>query len=403
MSDPQPIRRHRSDLDADIVVVGGGVMGTSIAYFLASTTELEITLVERETFAAGSTGDSSAIVRHHYGPQEHYTKMAKWSRVFYEEFEQRTGEVIAFEPCPYVKYAVGGTTTDAYTLAGYDVLQEQGIPVSKFEGDFGERFPELNLSGYDTIVVDEAAWFSDGADVANGFARAAASNGVAVWTGSVVESITVEGDRVTGVRTDIGRISSQGVVCAAGPWNPPLLETIEVDLPLSVSREQVLILDPPEGFYSAGRHPVPTFSLPGGKYYLRPDFGGGVLAATHHTADWVDPDRYDRTPDERTILELTDILSDVVPALKGAGLQSQYCGLYTRTPDHDFILDSVGPDGCYLAAGFSGHGFKHGPTIGRLMTDLITQGTSDFVDLGFFSADRFAEDPDGHGRPDDLA
>ncbi len=156
-------------------------------------------------------------------------------------------------------------------------------------------------------------------------------------------------------------------------------------------------LEPPADF--ADEHPVltPTTALPGGDWYVRPEFGGGVLVATHHTGDEVDPDSYDERPDRAVVLDLIESLTEVIPGLAEAGVKGQYCGVYTSTPDHDFVIDQAGPDGCYLACGFSGHGFKHAPAIGRLLTDLVTTGDVGFVDAEYFSLDRFDDDPTGHG------
>jgi glycine/D-amino acid oxidase-like deaminating enzyme len=127
-----------------------------------------------------------------------------------------------------------------------------------------------------------------------------------------------------------------------------------------------------------------------------------VLVATHHEGREVDADRYDQSPDEEMLLDLTDQIGDFIPGLQDAGIQGQYCGVYSTTPDNDFIIDQVGPNGCYIACGFSGHGFKHGPAVGKILTDLVTVGYSDLVDTEYFSLDRFDGNPEGHGDPEDF-
>jgi glycine/D-amino acid oxidase-like deaminating enzyme len=361
-------------------------------------------LVEKDTFASGSTGDSSAILRHHYGPQEQYSRMAAWGHEFYREFEAETGEVIAYESNPFVRYAKRDTATAEYVLDGYEMLSSLDLPVSKYEDDLTDQFPMFDLEEYDLVVTDDSAAYSDGADATNGFIRAAGRNGVGVVTGTAVESIDVQHDAVVGVRTEDGTIACNQVVSAAGPWTQPLMDTVDVRVPLQISREQILILDPPAEYAEDYYDLTPTISLPGGGYYMRPDFGEGILVATHHTGESVDPDWYDNKPDEEMVFELTSKLQSVVPTLADSGLRGRYCGVYATTPDHDFVIDQVGPDGCYLAAGFSGHGFKHGPTVGRMLSDLVVSGDTDLIDdVDFFSLDRFDGNPDGHGKPDDLA
>ncbi|MCD2205111.1 NAD(P)/FAD-dependent oxidoreductase [Halobacterium sp. KA-6] len=385
--------------ESDIVIIGGGIMGTSTAFFLSKETDLDITLVEKNQIGTGSTGDSSAILRHHYGDQEIYSKMAWWSHQFYRNFDEETGEVIAHEDNPMVRFANGDTQGGAYAEAGYDVLSELDIPVSRHEGDeLLEEYPMISgVEDFDFGISDDEAAYSDGADAANGFDRAARRNGVTVITGTGVESINTDDGAVVGVETEDGEIACEEVVVAAGPWTPRLGETVDVDIPITVTREQVLILDPPKDYKREYPSLVPTTALPGGEWYIRPDFGDGILVATHHTGEEVDPDRYDNTPDEEILLELTEELGEMIPDLREAGIQGQYCGVYSTTPDHDFILDEVGPDGCYFACGFSGHGFKQAPAVGKIMSDLITTGSTSLVDGSFFSYDRFAESAAGHG------
>jgi glycine/D-amino acid oxidase-like deaminating enzyme len=389
--------------ETDVLVVGGGIVGTATAYFLAAESDLGVALVERGGIASGSTGDSSAVLRHHYGPGEIYTRMAAWSHRFYREFEAETDQPLAHADSPLVRFAVQGTESAAYVEAGEDVLREVGLPVTRHEGEaLGEAYPMYDgLDRFDFAVSDDSAGYSDGTDAAGGFARAAREAGAAVVTGVGVESLVAEDGRIVGAETDAGRIDCGAVVLAAGPWTPRLAETVGVEVPITPTREQVVLLDPPEGYVERYPDLTPTTSMPGGEWYLRPDFGEGVLVATHRYTDEVDPDDYDGTPDESTLLELTEAVADSIPGLAEAGVRGRYCGVYSVTPDHDFVIDEAGPEGCYLACGFSGHGFKHGPAVGRIVRDLVVDGGTDLVDATYFSLSRFEEDPEGHGLPAD--
>ena len=387
----------------DVLVVGGGIVGTATAYFLATGSDREVALVERDRIAAGSTGDSSAILRHHYGPDAIYTRMAKWSHRFYREFEAETGQPLARADSPLVRFAAEGTEGAAYVEAGEEVLREEGLPVSRYRGEeLPERYPMYDgLDAFDFAVSDDGAGYSDGTDAAGGFARAASEAGATVVTGVGVESLVAEDGRIVGAETDTGRIDCEAAVVAAGPWTPRLAETVGVDIPITPTREQVVILDPPEAYVERYPDLTPTTSMPGGEWYLRPDFGEGVLVATHRYSEEVDPDDYEEAPDESTLLELTDLVAESVPGLAEAGVRGRYCGVYSVTPDHDFVIDEAGPEGCYLACGFSGHGFKHGPAVGRIVRDLVVDGGTDLVDASYFSLSRFEEDPEGHGLPAD--
>lgn len=392
----------------DVVVVGGGVMGTSIAYFLARDGDRSITLLERDQLAAGSTGDSSAILRHHYGDDGIYTDMAWWSHGIFRSFREEVGSEIAYEPSPLVRFAVDGTSGGQYARDGYEVLASRDIPVSIHEDDaIVERYPMYEGAGeFDVAVSDDAAAYSDGSDVALGFARGAGEHGADVVTGVGVEAIRTSNGEVTGVRTDDGVLECDVVVVAAGPWTPELAETVDVDVPITPVREQVVLLDPPTDYRESYPSLTPTTSLPGGEWYIRSDFGEGVLVATHRHEEETDPDTYDDVPDEESMLELVGKLESAIPGLADAGIKGTYCGVYSTTPDHDFVIDEAGPDGCYWACGFSGHGFKHAPAVGSLTARLV-RGEEPVlgdveIDLDYFSLARFDDDPDGNGLPEDY-
>lgn len=406
MTENSSLTSERVDLPekTDVVIVGGGIMGTSTAFFLSRDTNLQTVLLEQDRIASGSTGDSSAIIRHHYGDQKLYTQMARWSSQFYRQFEENVGSPIAHADNELVRFAQSGTESEEYAREGYALLSELGIPVSEFDGStLASEYPMLSLEEYDYGVSDETAAYSDGADVATAFARAASEAGATIVTGTGVTEITTDEGSVTGVETEEETVRCEDVVITAGPWTPRLAKTVGVSVPIRTTREQVIILDPPESFKQEQLDGLPTTAKPGGDWYIRPDFGEGVLVATHHTGADVNPDAYDNSPDESELLTLTDQLETFAPELASGGIKGQYCGIYSTTPDHDFIIDSAGPEGCYVGCGFSGHGFKHGPAVGKTLSELVSTGEASTFDIEYFSLDRFEENPEGHGVPKDLA
>ncbi|MFC4245995.1 NAD(P)/FAD-dependent oxidoreductase [Natribaculum luteum] len=388
----------------DVAIVGGGIMGTSSCFFLSEKTDLTVLLVEKNSIANGSTGDSSAIIRHHYGPTEIYSKMALWSHEFYREFEARTGEPVAYEPSPLLRLGIEGDSSGEYAMDGYETLSSLDIPVSRLEREaLVEEYPMLSPLESDFGVSDETAAYSDAADAAAGFSRAAQNRGAIVRTGVTVADIGVDDGEVTEIQTDHGTVETDTLIVTAGPWTAQLMETVDVDIPLTHSREQILLLEPPEEFLDTYPEGMPTTSPPGADWYVREDFGDGILIATHHSANDPDPNTYRKKPDEEVKLRLIDELADFCPELEDAKLRGQYCGIYSNTPDYDFVIDQVGPDGCYVGCGFSGHGFKHGPAVGRIVSDLVRDGHTDLVDAQYFSLDRFKGDGKGHGNPEESA
>lgn len=378
----------------DVTVVGAGIMGTSAAYFLSTRTDLEVLLIEKDNVASGSTGDSSAILRHHYGDRAIYSRTAWWSHQFYREFESHTGQEIAYARSPMVRFATEDNRDSVQR--GYEVLQELDIPTTRYAADeLHEQYPMIETDPYEFAVSDDAAGYTDGTDAASGFSRSAQDRGATVVTGVSVERIVTENGAVVGVDTTAGAVSCETVLVTAGPWTKQLMLDLGVEIPFITTREQVFILEPPQAFRNAHPDLVPTSGADRG-WYIRPDFGGSILLATHHTAEEVDPNRYSDKPDQDTVVALLNELEGFVPGLAGARIKGQYCGLYSSTPDHDFIIDEVGPAGCYVACGFSGHGFKHGPAIGNVLADLAETGDTDLVDIEYFSNDRFDRDPKGY-------
>jgi glycine/D-amino acid oxidase-like deaminating enzyme len=378
-------------------------MGTSIAYFLATSTDRDVTILEKSTVAAGSTGDSSANIRHNYGDRRIYTRMARWSQDFYRDFEARTGSPLAYTPTTRMRFGKHGTDEGAFVEAGYEVMQDLGVPSTWHDAaDLGSAFPMFDdVDQYDFAVTEDDTAYSDGTDAARGFVDAATDRGATLVTDTEVEGFETHRGRVDAVVTDRGRVDCTEVVLAAGPWTPTLAARMDIDVPVAPTRADVLLLDPPPAFEREHLPALPMTRFFGGELYLRPDGPDRVLVGTHPLdPDPLDPDGAVGGPDEATMLRVTDAMGRHMSGLADAEIGSAYSGIYSMTPDHDFVLDRAGPDGCYVAAGFSGHGFKHAPAIGRMLTDLVVDGESDLADLGIFSLSRFG-DGAGHGRPDD--
>ncbi|MDG5776785.1 FAD-binding oxidoreductase [Haloarculaceae archaeon H-GB2-1] len=384
--------------ETDVLVVGAGIIGTSTAFRLASETDRDVTLVDRDNVAAGATGDSSAILRQQYYGNELYAEMARRGRELYETFEEETGEPLATADSPLVGFLKNGTESAARFERGADVIREMGLSASTYDrAELEARYPMFEFpEEVDYAVSDDEAAYSDGTDAASGFARAAQDAGATLVTGVAVESIATEDGVVVGAETDAGRIDCDDVVLAAGRWSGQIAETVGVDLPILPSREQILLLQPPEDVTQEELETIPTTGSGGFDWdvhwYFRPDFGGKIYMGTHQRSEFVDPDDYDRDPDEEMVLNAVEFLSEVVPRLADAKIIGQFCGVYANTPDNEFIIDQVGPDGCYALVG-AGHAFKHGPVIGQLAKDLVVDGESDLFDLDEFRLDRFDGKP----------
>lgn len=397
--------------ETDILIIGGGILGTASAFWLSERTDRSITLVEKENVASGATGDSSAILRHVYEDRKLYSEMAWWGHEFYRNFETETGYELETPDQPLVQWGGEASGHDVSPMTDYETLESLGYPVTRYEADeLPESFPLFEFTDdFEFAVSDDAAGYTEPATAANGFSKAAQDNGARVVTGVTVGSIETDGGTVSGVETDAGYVSCDDVVIAAGSWSHKLAATADVDLPITPGREQVLLLDPPESVSKEELRSVRTTGRgsdrPDGVWwYFRADFGDTIYMGTHSRCDPVDPDTYDRTPDQKRKVEAFEILDEFAPQLADSEVIGEYCGVYANTPDQGFIVDQVGPDGLYALVG-AGHAFKHGPVIGHLAADLLLDGESDLFDLDHFTVDRFDDRSPNQPLPDsyDLA
>jgi glycine/D-amino acid oxidase-like deaminating enzyme len=393
--------------ETDVLVVGGGILGTATAFFLAKRTD-DVTLVEKDNVASGATGDSSAILRHVYGDRELYSRMAWTAHEFYRNFEAETGYDLDAPDQPLVLW---GSERGAHTedpMDSYETLESLGYPVTRYEsGEFPDQFPLFEFDeDIEYAVSDDAAGYSDGTDAASRFARAAADDGARVVTGVTATSVETDGDAVTGLETDEGFVACDHLVVAAGSWTHKLTATADVDLPVTPGREQVLLLDPPEDVTDEEFETIRTTgqgsSQPdGGWWYFRADFGDTIYMGTHTRNDPVDPDTYSRSPDQQRKLEAFEVLDEFAPKLADSDVVGEFCGVYANTPDQGFIIDQVGPEGLYALVG-AGHAFKHGPVIGQLAADMVLEGESDLFDLEHFRVDRFEDRSPNQPLPDEY-
>ncbi|MCE3552688.1 FAD-binding oxidoreductase [Pseudonocardia sp. RS11V-5] len=210
-------------------------------------------------------------------------------------------------------------------------------------------------------------------------------------TGTTVTEILAPGEKVTGVRlADGSTIEAGAVVLAAGPWSVPLLAAHGIDLPITVHREQIVLIDPGQDL---GR--VPVFSDLVSLQYVRPESGGEILFGNSDLAELepADPDNYSNQATE-AFLDLTvDKVGTRFPGLDDASIASTYAGCYDVTPDFNPAISATPIAGLIVAAGFSGHGFKISPSVGRLVADLVVDGGSSHPDVpeSDFRLSRFAE------------
>lgn len=357
---------------ASIVIIGGGLEGVATAWALAQRGITDVVVCERDTVGGGMTGKSSGIVRCHYGVSS-LAAMAAIGLEVFEKAEEIFGTDIGFRQTGYV---VGVGEPNVENLRKSLAAQrEVGVQTEEMDiSEVAKLWPAADLEPFAAFGWEERGGYGDAYQTAQAFAASARAAGVRIKQGTTVSGLLTDGQRVTGVElADHSTISADTVVVATGVWTKPFLDKYGIDVPITVHREQIVMIHP-----GVDLGAVPVFSDLVSLQYVRPDVRGEILFGNSDLAELevANPDGYLNRADE-AFLDLTvDKVGTRFPALTEASITSSYAGCYDVTPDWNPVI-STGPlDGLVIAAGFSGHGFKISPAVGRLVADLVVDGRS---------------------------
>ena len=368
---------------ADAVIIGGGVMGCSILYNLAEQGLTNTLLLERDVLASGSTSKSQAILRMHYS-NEVTSSLAWQSLEIFKNFEELTGTPSGYTRTGY--FLIVGREDREAMYENVAMHQRLGIAseIVSIE-DMRELAPMLAVEGDESFAYESESGYADPYSVTLGFANRAREMGARVQDGANVTDIEVTGGRVTAVLTADGRIETDVAVVAAGPWSDRLLGKVGVDVPIRPLRHQVVVLRRPPG--PDADHPIVADNLNG--FSARPDIGGLTMIGAGEE-EFVDADTFNQGVDMDVVQPTFEAIAKRIPAMSRAVFRGGWSGAFTVTPDWHPILDRIeGIDGLYCAVGFSGHGFKESPMIGKAMAELITKGKSECVDISMLNLNRF--------------
>jgi len=378
----------------DIVIIGAGVVGTSIAYHLAKNGYRDIVVLEKDYIGSGSTEKCPGGIRQQFATEANI-RLSMESVRFLENFEEETGYSADFRQYGYLILA----TNEAELAAFRDNIELQrtlGLEVALLSpGEVGELVPGLNLDDIVGASFCASDGYADPYSVVSGFTSAARRFGVKIHEETEVTDIKLVKGRVRGVQTKRGNFTATAVVNAAGPYAGIIAGMAGVNIPLRPSRRHIFITEPE--FNRNG----PLGSL---------DWSDLPMVVDFHNGFWFRREGAClifgmRNPDEPGGFETSvdwDFFSGALsktachrlPALYDTGIARGQSGLHSDTPDNNAILGET-PEivGLFLACGFSGHGFMHAPAVGRLMADLIMERKSALSEVGPFRSDRFQHPP----------
>jgi sarcosine oxidase subunit beta len=373
----------------DILIVGGGVIGTSTAWALARRRAGRVLLLEKSYLGAGSSGKSGAIIRQHYSNRLTAAMAQKSLRVF-EHFEDAVGGPPVFTR---TGMAVIVNQRDRAALETNLAMQrELGIDVRLVSAQvLADIDPNARLAEDEVAAYEAEAGYVEAVQVVASFAEAARREGADIRLGVEVKALVGEGGQVAGVDTNEGRYHSPVVVLCTGPWAARLARDAGVALPVQPCRTQVALYRRPPDF---GRRGIVYGDFVQGLYF-KPTHGDMIHAgslAGEEVHNVVDPDHYDEAADGAWLPQVRQRLSRRYPAMHRGYGRGGYGALYGITPDWHPILDRLpGLGGAYCAAGFSGHGFKMSPVVGQLMAELVVDGKASTLDIAPLRLARFAE------------
>ena len=364
-----------------IVIIGGGVVGCSIAYHLARRGARDVTVLEQGTVGSGSSGRAVGGVRQQFSTPA-CVRMSQLSLAAFRRFEAEMGSDPGFEACGYLL-----VTREREEMAAFErnVAMQRGLGVG-VETVTPAEIARLHAWLAVDDLVGGAFCPTDGvagpAEVTAAFARRARELGVRIREGCPVTGLRIRGERVDAVETPEGTLAPGTLVVAAGAWSGRIGEWLGVEIPVRPLKREVFVSE------ALADHPpgTPMVIEPARSWYCRRE-GPGVLMA-----GGLGPgSSFDTSVDWGNLARSAEWAVHRMPPLEHAVFTRAWAGSLDMTPDGNAVLGPVpGLAGSYVAAGFSGHGFMHSPATGQLMTELILDGAARSVDITPLGLDRFA-------------
>jgi sarcosine oxidase, subunit beta len=367
---------------ADVVVIGAGVVGASVAFHLAER-GVETLVLDREGPATGSTARSGALIRAHY-PTSLEASLA-WESLtrYFEPWGERVGGGCGFTRTGFA-YLVGEKNVDALR---HNVALQKGVGVETGivgPDELRELDPALRTTGVTLAAYEPRGGYADPVATAVGFLRGAEKRG-ARFEQRRATALLASGDHIRGVQTEDGPVESDAVVLAAGAWSVPLAEGVGLDLPIQPARVRVVLFERP---YALPTHLTLIDTTEG--FYARPAAEQTTLVGSRDSLEWLDnPDAPTPEPDGALVEEALRKLALRLPALADAPYRSGRSGILDMTPDGRPLLGPAGPEGLYLAVGWSGTGFKKAPAVGAELARWVSDGAPGRPELESYDLARF--------------
>jgi sarcosine oxidase subunit beta len=371
---------------ADVVIIGGGIVGSSIAYQLTLAGCRNVAILERESSQGkGSTGKSMGGVRAQFSGVESI-RMSLYSIPFFRDFEQVMGHPSGYRAQGYLFVATTARHLD-YLRTNFNLQVATGLTTASLvtREDIVKMVPQLRSDDIVGGSFCSTDGFVDPYSVMTGFTLRAIDQGAQLVRDAEVTGLSMDARGIASVETTQGSIATRTVVNAAGAWSAQIAKMAGLDLPVEPLRRMLV---PTEPFDKVAPGAPMVVDMSTG-FHFRPE-GLGLLLA------WNDPEEkpgYKTTVDRGFIEKILTHAVSRVPVFEELEVNPSraWAGLYEMTPDHHPVLGASPVGGLYFATGFSGHGVMHSPATGTILADLILKGTTDLIDAKLLDYARFAE------------
>jgi sarcosine oxidase, subunit beta len=367
----------------DAIVVGAGVIGASVAYNL-SQRGLKVLILERQSVGAGATGASSGLVRMHYDIEVD-SALAWESFHFFKNWRERIGGESGFRKTGFLQIV----TPDKNEQLRANVAMHKRIGIITdvvTAADVKKLAPMIQTDDFELAAYEPESGYADPVLTTNSFIEKAKECGAVLKQDCAVTGVRVGGGKVTGVESTLGSFDAPVIINCAGTFAGRVGAMAGVEIPLDTWTHDVAMVKRPAGF---GMHP--TVIDDALSMYFRPDGSELTLIALEdHNRMGEAPDSELSRADTDFVMRAIDRLCERMPGMEAGSLHSTHVGRDGLTPDQRAVIDQAGPDGFYIACGFSGTGFKLSPAVGVCMSELILDGKSKLVDISSLNLGRFA-------------
>jgi sarcosine oxidase subunit beta len=376
----------------DFIVIGAGVIGSSVAFHLAQLGAGRVLVLERDQVGAGTGAQSSGILRTHYSVAEN-VRLAHQSWDAFNAFDQYVDDNEASSGIVACGYMIAAGSDQRVLALRESIAQQQAMGIDIHEMDAQqarEHLPIAQFSEQELIAYEPRAGFADAYLVNTGFAKAARKRGVKILEGVSAQSLLTEGHRVTGVRTSVGDFHAHTVISTQNIWALELSQWLNINVPLIAERHTVLALEASEPYTNK----MPVFKdldSPGMLYYR--SYGGKQMLVSEGKVGEKLPSADNTQGDVLldTVIEIGTQVAERFSAYGEGELASSWTGVYDVTPDWNPVLGPVSNiAGLIVGFGFSGHGFKLSPAVGKVLAQSALGLTTD-VNLLPYRFERFEQ------------